>query len=547
MSAAATRVLAPTPAEQLERWEPLCQAIVRQYFAPGHEREDLLQEARLAVFEALDAFRSSRGSLPSFVSLVVRRRVITAVKTATRQKHRPLNHSERVVRSEDGEEHDALDFVAAGSATDPHAVLVAREELGETLRRMDQLSDLERAAVVGFANGASYEELAAAERSNVKAIDNAIQRGRQRLRGQPRRVQRTQAKAPPPAVSITPEKESHMPIVEAIDAEIAKHEHTLGRLRALRESAVEIESPGAGETDSSLGGTPPAAVAAPTPEHKLEQLRGAGKPPDSGSKPGRDNAALGRAKRDQVMAYMHDGHQEVTVSEVADLLGVSGSSAYGHLRRLEGTGEISVLGSGRKGDPKRYVLPDAEVPVTRPKLAPRSGRSTSAAQQSRQAKNMSRGAANAAKVLAAVEAAGREGVTPLKLVERTGLSRRVVQSATERAVRSGRLVVDERESIQAGDGRQRYRSAELGLAPADEHGARTQLERDVLAAVREVGPATADGPGGIHEWVRENREGPVPMVRSVRMVAEGLVRRGVLRRDAGRFELAEIGVRREAA
>ena len=161
----------------LERWRPYALAISRAYFLPGAERADLEQEAMLGLFKALRDYRPDGGmSLRNFVALCVRRQVISAVKTATRQKHEPLTWAVRHETNEDGDELAAAELIP-----DPRAdvvdLIAAREELGRIAGVVrDRLSPLERHALIGFATGHSYEDL-----GGHKLIDNALQRARHKL------------------------------------------------------------------------------------------------------------------------------------------------------------------------------------------------------------------------------------------------------------------------------------------------------------------------------------------------------------------------------
>jgi RNA polymerase sporulation-specific sigma factor len=168
-------------ADEITRWDRTCSAIVRDYYAPGLDREDLMQEARIGVFKALRDFKGERGNLGAFVSLVVRRQVVTAVKTATRGKHTPLNFAVTAIE-QDGEERDALELQAAAGA-DPFEVLRQRADHGAVADSIRNLSRLERDALVLMLAEHSYLEIAETLGTNYKAVDNAITRARLKLRG----------------------------------------------------------------------------------------------------------------------------------------------------------------------------------------------------------------------------------------------------------------------------------------------------------------------------------------------------------------------------
>ena len=149
--------------------------LARRYFAPGSDRDDLIQEATIGFFKAVRDFRGDRGGFAAFVDLCVRRQVITFIKTATRQKHTALNQAVSL---------DAPIF------NDSDETLIARlparrewshDDLGsdnaeflETL--WERCSDLERGVLSMYSRGYGFEEMARELRVHLKSIDNAVWR-----------------------------------------------------------------------------------------------------------------------------------------------------------------------------------------------------------------------------------------------------------------------------------------------------------------------------------------------------------------------------------
>ena len=184
----------------LETFRPLAYAIARDYFLPGADVDDVRQEAMIGVWKALRDYRPDAGTtLRSFVAICVRRQCISAVKTATRAKHEVLNRAVYADRPVAGEEDELtqLDMLVAPGA-DPARIVEDREQLAELLDVVaHDLSPLERRALIGLANGLSYEELredASELRSRSggpstsvapKSIDNALQRARRKLADPP--------------------------------------------------------------------------------------------------------------------------------------------------------------------------------------------------------------------------------------------------------------------------------------------------------------------------------------------------------------------------
>ena len=177
----------------LRRFRPLAYAIARDYFLPGADEDDVRQEAMIGVWKALRDYREGEGmSLRSFVALCVRRQLGTAVKIANQQNRRALNEAVRADAPVAGEEDELtlLDLLPA-VGTDPVEILAAREEALRILRVVrDDLTPLERRALIGFTNGRTMLELAEEIGGNIlfpdgrprpKRVENAIVRARRKL------------------------------------------------------------------------------------------------------------------------------------------------------------------------------------------------------------------------------------------------------------------------------------------------------------------------------------------------------------------------------
>ena len=162
---------------------PIAYAAARGYYLPGGEAEDLVQEAFLGIIEAVRDYNPTHGTRrESFAFHCARRKVIDAVKAATREKHRAFNHSLRVATDHEGNTVPSTDLLPS-TAPDAHRTVVAREELAEVVELLPRLSALERASALGFAVGQSYIEIADAAGVDHKQVDNALQRARRKLRG----------------------------------------------------------------------------------------------------------------------------------------------------------------------------------------------------------------------------------------------------------------------------------------------------------------------------------------------------------------------------
>jgi RNA polymerase sporulation-specific sigma factor len=160
------------------RYDQLATGIASQYFLAGGDRDDLRQEARIGLLKAVRDYRIGAGtSFKTFAALCALRQVITAVKTATRAKHRPLTDSARVGVSESGEPIEILDLLPSELCLDPYLIAVAREELERLARGAASLSDLERHWLGVVARGETVHV-----GGKNKTADNAIQRARLKLK-----------------------------------------------------------------------------------------------------------------------------------------------------------------------------------------------------------------------------------------------------------------------------------------------------------------------------------------------------------------------------
>ena len=167
----------------VEACRPRIDFLVAKFFAPGIGGEDLHQTALLAVHEAVTGYQPGRASFTTYAHGVIERRVIDLVKGARRRKHSPLNDADSLHRPTNAESHQTLadtlpDRIGHG---DPHIRLVQSEQIQDTLKAVRGLSELERDALRGVVNGRTYTEIAAESGSEVKSVDNALQRARRKL------------------------------------------------------------------------------------------------------------------------------------------------------------------------------------------------------------------------------------------------------------------------------------------------------------------------------------------------------------------------------
>jgi RNA polymerase sporulation-specific sigma factor len=156
------------------------------YFLAGGDSDDLVQEGLIGLYKAVRDFRPDKEtSFRSFAELCVTRQIITAIKTATRQKHQPLNSYLSLSGTRPGEENGSgtvEEVLEAKGLIDPIEFIISMEDL-RSMRRMmsEMLSKLEVEVLRLYVEGKSYQEIGDQLGRHVKSIDNALQRIKRKL------------------------------------------------------------------------------------------------------------------------------------------------------------------------------------------------------------------------------------------------------------------------------------------------------------------------------------------------------------------------------
>lgn len=160
-------------------------AKARTYFLIGGDREDIIQEGMIGLYKAICDYDADKlASFRGFAELCITRQIITAIKTATRQKHIPLNSYVSLNKPiyDDDSERTLIDVIVGSRASDPQELLVHRERsVYMQLKLSELLSDLERRVLYLYLDGCSYEEMSNKLKRHVKSIDNALQRVKRKL------------------------------------------------------------------------------------------------------------------------------------------------------------------------------------------------------------------------------------------------------------------------------------------------------------------------------------------------------------------------------
>jgi len=164
----------------LSKYRSLVRTKVRSYFLMGAEKDDLFQIGLIGLWQAIIDYRADKDiSFLSFARICIERHVITAIKTATRQKQSPLNTSVSLeYPSEDSDsEWNLAEILVSDDTVDPEELVLKREDtrrLQDMLRRL--LSDFEWRVLSGYRVGKSYREIASELQCKTKSVDNALAR-----------------------------------------------------------------------------------------------------------------------------------------------------------------------------------------------------------------------------------------------------------------------------------------------------------------------------------------------------------------------------------
>jgi RNA polymerase sporulation-specific sigma factor len=169
----------------INKYKNFVRAKARSYFLIGADREDIVQEGMIGLYKSIRDFRDDKlASFKAFAELCITRQIITAIKTATRQKHIPLNSYvslDKPIYDEDSD-RTLLDVICGSRVTDPEELIINQEEFDDIEVRMGEiLSDLERKVLMLYLDGRSYQEIAVDLKRHVKSIDNALQRVKRKL------------------------------------------------------------------------------------------------------------------------------------------------------------------------------------------------------------------------------------------------------------------------------------------------------------------------------------------------------------------------------
>ncbi|MGH2776669.1 MAG: RNA polymerase sporulation sigma factor SigH [Actinomycetota bacterium] len=170
----------------LTRYRNFARSKARSYFLAGSEREDVVQEGMIGLFKAIRDFDLKQTTpFRAFAELCISRQILTAIKTANRHKHHPLNSSvslDAPAYGDDDATSVADHLMSPTRTSDPAELVISSEEIEALRASMSRnLTELEGEVLTLYMDGKSYEEIAGTLGNHVKSIDNALQRIKRKL------------------------------------------------------------------------------------------------------------------------------------------------------------------------------------------------------------------------------------------------------------------------------------------------------------------------------------------------------------------------------
>lgn len=171
----------------LNKYKNFVRSRARSYFLIGADHEDIVQEGMIGLYKSIRDYRADKqSSFRAFAELCITRQIITAIKTATRQKHIPLNSYvslNKPIYDEDAD-RTLLDVISEELVFNPEELLISQEDLILIEGRIgEMLSPLEKQVLLRYLDGKSYQEISDELGRHVKSIDNALQRIKRKMQG----------------------------------------------------------------------------------------------------------------------------------------------------------------------------------------------------------------------------------------------------------------------------------------------------------------------------------------------------------------------------
>ncbi|MCH5268764.1 MAG: sigma-70 family RNA polymerase sigma factor [Lachnospiraceae bacterium] len=175
----------------LAKYKGLVRVLSRSLFLVDGDEDDLIQEGMIGLYKAVVGYEPNRGAaFETFAGQCINRQLYSAVKKSNRKKNIPLNSYISIDSTEedsDGNQVEplmVLDRISIKAQQNPEDIVIGREEAGSMERRLlGRLSEMERQVLSLFLQGLTYQEIATRLCKQPKAIDNALQRIKMKVRG----------------------------------------------------------------------------------------------------------------------------------------------------------------------------------------------------------------------------------------------------------------------------------------------------------------------------------------------------------------------------
>ncbi|MCD7980866.1 MAG: sigma-70 family RNA polymerase sigma factor [Clostridiales bacterium] len=166
----------------MEKYKYLVRKKTYALFLFGGDHDDLIQEGMIGLFKAIRDYDEHEGSFFSFAELCISRQIYTAIESAARKKHGPLNTYVSLSSGGDGQSDAPLDGALSANNRDPEQMLIDRENGQDFISRIyDHLSGLERQVLDCHMRGMNYRQIAEEIGKPEKSVDNALQRIRTKV------------------------------------------------------------------------------------------------------------------------------------------------------------------------------------------------------------------------------------------------------------------------------------------------------------------------------------------------------------------------------
>lgn len=169
----------------LNRYKRLVESKARMYFLVSGDQDDIIQEGMIGLYKAIINYDKNKlTSFKGFAILCITRHMITAIKTATRKKHTPLNTYVSLDKTiyNDDTPHTLMDIIAEPKITDPQILFIHSDQFTYVRDKLSkQLTLFEKSVLLYYLEGCSYEEISDKLNRPIKSIDNAIQRVKRKI------------------------------------------------------------------------------------------------------------------------------------------------------------------------------------------------------------------------------------------------------------------------------------------------------------------------------------------------------------------------------